>query len=155
HPEQRGIQDRYMAELALGVAIATELGDHPAAVQAVEEFSRSLVSASQWNHLGETVREMVEGSFGLASQQQPWDARTDFLLARALGQEALRRGSDDRLALRCLADWLTSGTEGRRDPELALRCARRALELKSDDGMCQPSLGWALYRTGDWKGCIK
>jgi serine/threonine protein kinase len=152
HPGQRGIQHTYMNELALGVAIATDLGDHTAAVHAAEEFSRALVNAGPWNDLGETVRGLVESSFRDA---RAWDARTDFLLARALGQEALRRGSDDRLALRCLADWMTSGTEGRRDPELALRCARRALELKPDDQMCQQSLGWALYRTGDWKGCIK
>lgn len=50
---------------------------------------------------------------------------------------------------------MTAGPEAHRDPELALRYARRAVELKSGDAMCQQSLGWALYRTGDWKGCIE
>ena len=33
--------------------------------------------------------------------------------------------------------------------------ARRALELAPEDDLSRQALGWALYRTGDWKGCIE
>ncbi len=42
------------------------------------------------------------------------------------------------------------------DPERAVELARRAVELRpATDGLAWQSLGWALYRTGDWKGCIE
>jgi hypothetical protein len=41
------------------------------------------------------------------------------------------------------------------DPALALTLARRAVERGPDDVIPRQSLGWALYRVGDWKGCIE
>ena len=42
------------------------------------------------------------------------------------------------------------------DPAFALRLARRAVELNSANrGFEWHSLGWAQYRSGDWKGCIE
>ncbi|WP_406697093.1 serine/threonine-protein kinase [Singulisphaera sp. Ch08] len=41
------------------------------------------------------------------------------------------------------------------DLELALALARRAVALVPESGMAQQSLGWVLYRTGDWKGCVE
>ena len=40
------------------------------------------------------------------------------------------------------------------DMQLALRLARRAVSLVPESGMSRQSLGWVLYRTGDWKGCV-
>ena len=50
---------------------------------------------------------------------------------------------------------MTTAPAPLRDPELALKLARRAVELKPGEAMCMQSLGWALYRCGDWKGCIE
>ncbi len=41
------------------------------------------------------------------------------------------------------------------DLSLALSLARRAVALVPKSGMASQSLGWVLYRTGDWKGCVK
>src|SRR5262249_18878037 len=41
------------------------------------------------------------------------------------------------------------------NPGQALKLARRAVELKPEDGTARQSLGWAQYRVGDWKGCIE
>jgi hypothetical protein len=38
------------------------------------------------------------------------------------------------------------------NPALALKLARRAMELTPESG--QQNVGWAQYRLGDWKGCI-
>ena len=62
----------------------------------------------------------------------------------------------DRLsgALLLLADMHSVWPEGRyADPARALELARRAVAIKPED-MTRQSLGWALYRVGDWKGCI-
>ncbi|WP_406697429.1 protein kinase [Singulisphaera sp. Ch08] len=51
-----------------------------------------------------------------------------------------------------------SPTEPSHDPKRAEKLAARALEMSSasgeNRGMALQSLGWARYRTGDWKGCI-
>ena len=43
---------------------------------------------------------------------------------------------------------LTAGEEYLRDPELALRLAKRALEMQPNNGMAKQDLAWALYRNG-------
>ncbi|APW64287.1 serine/threonine-protein kinase [Paludisphaera borealis] len=48
-----------------------------------------------------------------------------------------------------------SSEEHSDDPALAQTLARRAVELAPESGMARQSLGWALYRTGDWKGCVE
>ena len=54
-----------------------------------------------------------------------------------------------------IADLLTTAPEPLRDAPLALKLARRAIELKPGDGACLQSLGGALYRTGDYRGSIE
>ncbi|MFN0056257.1 MAG: protein kinase domain-containing protein [Planctomycetales bacterium] len=73
---------------------------------------------------------------------------------QALIQIVIDRSESD---WRCfqLADLLTTAPDWLRDPDLALKLARRAFELKPEDDVCQKSLGWALYRTGDWKGSLE
>src|SRR5262249_25634502 len=63
----------------------------------------------------------------------------------------------DRLSLLIcqLADLSSCFPEERfHNPGQALKLARRAVELKPEYGTALPSLGWAQYRLGDWKGCI-
>ena len=43
----------------------------------------------------------------------------------------------------------------RRGARWALDAARRAVELDPKNDVHLQALGWALYRTGDWKGCIE
>ncbi len=76
------------------------------------------------------------------------------LLFRALIKDTVQQSVDDPDQFH-IADLLTSAPEPLRDPELALRLARRAVELKPGDGMCQQSLDWALYRSGDYRGSIE
>src|SRR5205085_1089259 len=41
------------------------------------------------------------------------------------------------------------------DSEFALALARRTVELEPTEAWRQQSLGWALYRAGDWKASIE
>ena len=75
-------------------------------------------------------------------------------MAKALIREAIQRVPDDP-NLYVIADLLTTAPEPLREPDLALRLARRAVELKPGNGQCMQSLGWALYRTGDLPGAIE
>ena len=75
------------------------------------------------------------------------------LLFRALIKDAVQQSVDDPDQFH-IADLLTTAPEPLRDPELALKLARRAVELKPEDGMCQQSLSWALWRSGDYRGSI-
>jgi tetratricopeptide (TPR) repeat protein len=75
------------------------------------------------------------------------------LLIKAVINCAVQRTNDPdqyRIAI-----FLTTAPEPLRDPALALKLARRAVELKPGDSMCKLSLGWALYRTGDFRGSIE
>ena len=92
---------------------------------------------------------------GVSPKRREMMERFQLVTIKALIHEALRRGLDDHPSVYRLADTLTTAPEGLRDPELALRLARRAVELTPDDTMCHQSLGWARYRAGDWKGCIE
>jgi serine/threonine protein kinase/tetratricopeptide (TPR) repeat protein len=75
--------------------------------------------------------------------------------ARAI-EECARSEANDHWNLYMLADLLSFTSVARlRNPDLALKLARKALELKPDDGMARQSLSLALYRTGDWKGCVE
>jgi tetratricopeptide (TPR) repeat protein len=54
-----------------------------------------------------------------------------------------------------VADYLSFAPADRgRNPARALDLARKAAELRPDDLMALQSLGWALYRAGDWTGSI-
>ncbi len=76
------------------------------------------------------------------------------MIAKTLIQRAVERTSDDPLQY-LIADILTTGPVPLRDPDLALKLARQAVELKPGKAICTQSLGWALYHCGNWKGCIE
>ncbi len=78
----------------------------------------------------------------------------DVLLCKALIQKAIELAPNDPDQYQ-IADLLTTAPESLRDPDLALKLAQRAVELKPGEAMCKQSLGWALYRSGDWKGSIE
>jgi hypothetical protein len=54
-----------------------------------------------------------------------------------------------------LADFLSSAPVELRAPDLALKLARRCHANAPGNAMYGQSLGWALYRVGDWKGCLE
>ena len=70
-------------------------------------------------------------------------------------REGARRWKDNADLLVYLAHLLscTSVVE-LRDPRLGLQLARSAVELKPNT-LTRQALGWAQYRMGDWRGCIK
>ena len=88
-----------------------------------------------------------------AQRREPSSA-AHLLIAKTIIQQAVERTSDDPLQYQ-IADILTTAPAPLRDPDLALKLARRAVELKPGEAICMQSLGWALYRCGDWKGCIE
>jgi uncharacterized protein HemY len=75
-------------------------------------------------------------------------------LIKALVKDTAERSQDDPDQYQ-IADFLTTAPEPFRDPALALKLARRAVELKPESDLCLQSLGWALYRAGDFKGSIE
>jgi tetratricopeptide (TPR) repeat protein len=165
HPGLRVARSDYTNALWGGLPVAIELGDHEVAAATAKEWAQSALSDFRTDELGGPVLSICE--FQLKGEDEapknagssPRDPDTgwqaNFLMARAVIREALGRGLKDPRILYRLADLLTAAPEGLRDPELALRLARRAAELKPGDQMCEQSLGWALYRSGDWKGCIE
>ena len=78
----------------------------------------------------------------------------DVLLIKAIIQDAAQQSQDDPDQYH-LVYFLTTAPEPLRDADLALKLARRAVELKPGDGLCLQALGWALYRTGDFQGSIE
>jgi serine/threonine protein kinase/Flp pilus assembly protein TadD len=50
---------------------------------------------------------------------------------------------------------LTAGEEYQRDPELALRLAKRAIEMGPNSEMARQDLGWALFRNGAYEESLK
>ena len=77
-----------------------------------------------------------------------------YMIFRALIKDAVQQSLDDPDQFH-IADLLTTAPEPLRDPDLALKLARRAVELKPEDGHCMRSLGWALYRSGDYRGSYR
>ena len=127
---------------------------HREAQRAAEDWAR-FCFMKEADRTGGAVLQIGEG---LIAQERQWSsdplrAGGDFLLLKALIQEATRRLADQPNQ-NYVADLLSSAPDGQRDPELALQFVRRALELKPDNEMSRQSLAWALYRSGDWKGCI-
>jgi hypothetical protein len=76
------------------------------------------------------------------------------MIFRALVKDAAQQSRDDPDQIH-IADLLTTAPEPLRDPDLALKLARRAVELKPNDGHNMRSLGWALYRSGDYRGSLE
>jgi tetratricopeptide (TPR) repeat protein len=155
---------RYLTEVYVA------LGDQQAAARTADDFANNILRETV-DAAGAVVSPAIMAAiycetlidFGMPEIQDPdnCDAQrrepscaAHLLIAKTLIQRAVERTSDDPLQYQ-IADILTTAPAPLRDPELALKVARRAVELKPGEAMCMQSLGWALYRCGDWKGCIE
>ena len=96
----------------------------------------------------------LEGEDNIDTQQREPRYAAQLLCAKTFIQRMVERTSDDPLQYR-IADILTTAPAPLRDPALALKLARRAVELKPGEAICTQSLGWALYRKGDLPGSIE
>jgi len=96
--------------------------------------------------------------------KQPEQAREHLKRAYDLGQELVTDFPDVanhryNLALVCtqIAGNSVVGPpdDPHYSPALGLERARQAVELLAEERFPRAPLGWALYRSGDWRGCIE
>ena len=116
------------------------------------DFQEELLNCSF--DLGATFED--RGSF--RESVQPFEtslAHLERLFEENPDRADLRKALSLRLAV--LADHYTIRLDPEdRNPRRALELAQQAVELSpGDDGTTRQSLGWALFRAGDWKGCIE
>jgi len=139
-----------------------QLGDKEAAARTAEVFARHMNTFDSGHRDSENLlfraikncEIMIQRPDGSYPQRRKFTLAARFLLVKAVIKDALQRAPNDPDQY-MIADLLTTAPEPLRDPELALKLARRAVELKPGDEMCLQSLGWALYRTGDFRGSIE
>jgi tetratricopeptide (TPR) repeat protein len=99
---------------------------------------------------------LAENDTSLTPEQRNVLVRSYIDRIEAIVPEAARRGRDRAPTLYILADLLTaSPVASRRNPQLSLNLARRAVELQPDLQIARQSLGWAQYRAGDWRSCLE
>jgi len=124
-----------------------ELGDilrrHERFAEAIEIYSEALsrIDKPKAEHWG------VFYARGISYEQtKQWDkAEPDFL-------HALTLQPDHPMVLNYLGySWIDQGLH----LERALKMIRKAVELRPRDGYIVDSLGWGLYRTGDFKAAVK
>ena len=138
------------------------LGDTNAASQTADDSARYLLQARNPERLVPTVVVEVESLINHMERIRlsPGGPRQEPLLAgkllcvKALIRQTVELAADDPKQYQ-LADLLSTASEELRDPDLGLKLAQKAHELNPEDGMCAQSLGWALFRTGDWRGSIE
>jgi tetratricopeptide (TPR) repeat protein len=143
-----------------GVQLA--LGDPNAARQTADDWAHHLLQVQNPERLVPTVVTDIESLINHMDRlrHSPGGPRQEPLLAgkllcaKALIRKTIELAADDPKQYQ-LADILSTAPEELRDPDLGLKLARKANELKPEDGMCAQSLGWALYRTGDWGGSME
>jgi tetratricopeptide (TPR) repeat protein len=76
--------------------------------------------------------------------------------ARDLLDEAARKTGDDPETQNALAQMFAQSPDHRlRDPARAVEWAKKAVERSPQAGPYRSTLGLALYRAGDWSGCIE
>jgi tetratricopeptide (TPR) repeat protein len=152
-----------MAEVEAG------LGDHAAAARLLQEvpwdetFDPEFVPPpAQAEHFLKAARVSIEcvllaeRDSALSPEERARAAREYASRARSWLDEAARRGKDTFVILTKRADLLTNSPVPEfRDPQLALQLARRIVEQRPDDAVAQRTLGWALYRTGDWESSVE
>jgi eukaryotic-like serine/threonine-protein kinase len=145
------------------------LGDEGAAARTAAEFAQH-VNTFESEHLDseqllfrsidncETMIAQAEGIHrpdrSVAQRPESVRVAARFLLVKAVIKDALQRSPDNPYHY-MIADLLTTAPEPLRDPSLAVKLARRAVQLKPGDPLCMQSLSWALYRTGDFKGVLE
>ena len=162
HPRLRDAQITYSNALAPLGWFLYNLGDHAPAATILEEWCSAMLErlrrggarAAPPGALPRADRQRRQGAASVAEPKRQRLQRYQREEIRSLIQEALRRGLDGHEVMFTLAELLTTAPKELRDPELGLKLARRAVELKPDHAFCHQTLGWARYRAGDWKGCI-
>jgi eukaryotic-like serine/threonine-protein kinase len=164
YPESRKYLRNHYVVLA---EVLIRLGDHRAAAKWAGEFGRAdFPELRPGTYAFEAAYRLVccaslaGNDAALLPGPREEAIREYTAQAKALMTEAARRGTDTCEVLYSLADLLTTAPVAEiRDPQLALQLARRAVGLDEKPGehgqAPQLSLGWALYRTGDWRGCIE
>jgi tetratricopeptide (TPR) repeat protein len=141
-------------------------GDHAAASRVAEHWAHTCLAgpANSRDATGYGLVRFVEVLSDCAELAQKDDALSpahrdaaaqSYLdRARTMTREAAPR-PDDLPALLPLVDLLATAPREIRDPERALHLARQAVEREPENSAGWQSLAWALYRMGDWKGCIE
>jgi len=103
-------------------------------------FFKDLVEARQFDEAAEVARRWTDVAEKLVADQPAIPHFRDYLA---------------RLRTR-LAFFYACPPEARlRDPALAMKHARRAVDLMPQSGTAWQSLAWAHYRAGDWKACVE
>lgn len=96
-----------------------------------------------------------QGDPGLRSEER-LNAETSGRLAMDLIRKIDELGKDAAPNhLSFIIGELTAGKEYLRDAELAMRLAKRALEMQPNSGMAKQDLAWALFRSGSYGESLK
>ena len=140
HPTSRRFLGIHLATLT---EVQLALGDQGAAARTAEDYARHILLGADHERLVTVAVQACEDLIdhadeGLGSdrhypQRQGSALAADLLLVKALFQKAIEQAPDDPWQHQ-IADFLSSAPEGLRDPDLALKLARRAIELKPGDG---------------------
>jgi serine/threonine protein kinase/tetratricopeptide (TPR) repeat protein len=162
-------QEWLYLELNSLMEVQVALGDQAAAARTAEDFVQLDNTPRPANLPGHAMLrseellkkvlkdEMAEGMQRPDSpvkQRREFESAAHVLLIKAFIQDAAQQSVDDPDQYH-LVSFLTTAPEHLRDADLALKTARRAVELKPGDATCLQALGWALYRTGDFRGSIE
>ncbi len=111
-------------------------------------------------HLAGTYTDLGEVLLDVGT---PVDAEELLHRAREIVEALVAEYPDRPHYRRMLVEWCSSGCHAiaasshvtPRGAQWALDAARRAVELAPKNDVHIQALGWALYRAGDWKGCIE
>jgi len=152
-------KERLREHLGFLTLLQIRLGDKEAAARTAGEFARHVNSFDSENLIlncesmiaREEQMKRPDCSYPQRRKSAPAALA---LLVKAVIKDVIQRAANDPEQY-MIADLLTTAPEPFRDPELALKLARRAVELKPGDGVCLQSLGGALYRAGDFRGSIE
>jgi tetratricopeptide (TPR) repeat protein len=150
-------------------AVQLALGDQAAAVRTAEAYAHHLNTPRPENlplHAMSNAESVLEYEIldGDVDGMQPRDvpipkigefrSAADVLVINVVIKGAIQQSLVDPEQYHFVY-FLTTAPEHLRDADLALKLARRAVELKPGDATCLQALGWALYRTGDFQGSIE
>jgi tetratricopeptide (TPR) repeat protein len=140
--------------------ILVRLGEHAAAVSAMEELPRLSAEDSQGcrraaDYLARCVR-LAENDAQLAAEERKMLARAYEDRCRTMLREALAKSADNPAAQNDLAWFLATCPDARfRDGSQAAALGQRAVEQAPENGGYWNTLGVAHYRTGDWRAAIQ
>jgi tetratricopeptide (TPR) repeat protein len=162
-------QECLRIELTNLMVVEVALGDQAAAARTAKDLVRLENTPRPANLPGhamlkseKVLKDQIEGAMaeGMQRPDSPAKQRREFALAayvlliKAVINDAAEQSPDDP-ELYHLVYFLTTAPESLRDADLALKLARRAVELKPGNDLCMQALGWALYRTGDFQGSLE